>query len=157
MADKKTHDELTADLDAKKVELKEKRAELEAFEKEKGLKRGKDHSEDEKSGKKWKRLKGEVDALAAQRNTLADAVKDSKPKKEKVDRPSKYEYPADCTTADLKKKFRAAQRTAAKKKDKPEKVKVEKAEKTEKVEKKGDKAEKAPEGKKKKDKSKSED
>src|SRR5690606_3416418 len=76
-----------------------------------------------------------VETLATERDGLQEEVKATKPKKEKAERPSKYEYPADCVTADQKKKFRASKRAEAKKADKPakaEKVKTEKvkAEKT---------------------------
>jgi hypothetical protein len=141
----KTHEELVQALEEKKAELKAKREELATLEKEYKLKPGKDHSADEKVGKKWLKLKNSVDALAEERNKLQEAVKTSKPKKEKTVKPSKYEYPADVVTPEQKKKWRASQRAEKKKANKPEK-----AEKAEKVKEK--KSEEVVDKKEKKDK-----
>lgn len=122
----RTFDVVTSELDSKKEELKVKRAELVTLEKENGLKMNKDHSENEKVGKKWAKIKATINSLAEERNTLAEEVKNLKPKKERAIRPTKYEYPEGMSKED-KKKFRTQARSqSAPKKEKaikPEKVK----------------------------------
>jgi hypothetical protein len=117
-------------LSAAKEERKAAKEELRAFEKEHGLAKGEDHAGDEKNGKKWAKLKKVVDSKDEAVNDIEESMKELK--SEKTIRPSKYEYPADVVTAADKKKWRAKQRTAAKKKDKGDEETAAPAEKKEK-------------------------
>jgi hypothetical protein len=73
-----------------------------------------------------KKLAGLEKKIATAEKGVKDAKKALKPKKEKAERVSKYEYPADCTSAEDRKKFRTSQRnaekSASKKSTKAEKV-----------------------------------
>ena len=110
----------------------------ETFASENGLKAKKDHSEDPKHGKAWKKLKqAHLDAKDAEIVAQA-AAKELKPV---TVRESKYEYPADCVTDLDKKKYRAKMRAEKNKADKP--AKTEKPAKEEKS-KKAKKEEEAP-------------
>lgn len=112
-------------LDVAKANLATAKEELKKFQKKNGLKAD-ETPNDEKLAKK----------LSSLQNKVAKAEKEVKiakkgAKGESAPRASKYEYPADCVTAEDKKKFRTAQRNAAKKGEKVEKkaAKVEKSSK----------------------------
>ena len=108
------------------------RKEVEDFATANGLNAKKDHSEDEKHGKAYKKLrKAWKEAKAAEEEALA-AAKALKPASE---RNTTYTYPADVTTAEEKKKFRAKARAAAKAAEKAE-AKGEKSDKPAKKDKK---------------------
>lgn len=144
MAKPKTKEEAKEAVKAAKEELSVAKQELKAFEKENKLAKGEDHSEHEKHGKRWGKLKAVV---TKKESALATAEEDLKGlKSEGAGRASKYDYPADCTTAKDKKAYRTKMRAEKNKKDKPAKEKKEKAPKeeaaTEKKSKKEKKAEK---------------
>ena len=123
------------EVEAAKEALKGAKAELTKFTEKHG-----DAPEDEKLAKKLNKLKANVDESE---KAVRAAKKAAKPKKEKAERQSKYDYPADCTTAEQKKKFRTEARRAANGEAKAAK-KAEKAEKAPKAEgKKEKKAKKA--------------
>lgn len=103
-------------------DAKAARKDLKSFCKENKLDYEVDHSADEKHGKKYGKLKKAVDSTKKAVESAEEFVSSNKPKKEKKERVSKYEYPADCTSAGDKKKFRAAQRAAAKRAEKGEKA-----------------------------------
>jgi hypothetical protein len=103
-------------LTAAKESKKSAKQELKAFEKENELASGEDHSGDAKHGKRWSKLKKAVDSAEAKVTDIEGEMEGLK--SAKVDRPSKYEYPADVVTALDKKKYRAKMRAAAKKADK---------------------------------------
>lgn len=105
-----TYDSAKSQLEPKKAELKAKREELQAWLKEKGLKKTEDHSKDEKYGKKFTRLTGEIKALEEETNKLREFMKNNKPAKVRT---TKYNYP-EGATADDKKKFRQKARVSAK-------------------------------------------
>lgn len=67
---------------------------------------------DEKIASKLAQLETKVEKAE---KALKGAKKAEKPKKEKVAKASKYEYPADITTADARKKYRALKRAEGKK------------------------------------------
>jgi hypothetical protein len=71
------------------------------------------------TGSKKKVAKKEVEATKATTKKKLVAKKDAPAKKASTRQ--KYDYPADITSSDDKKKFRAKMRTAAKKGDLPEK------------------------------------
>ena len=110
---KKTKAELKEDLKAVKEELSVAKTEKKNFEKSSKLEKGGDHSADPKHGKKWTRLNAMVVKKTEEVEKLQAAITEAKG--EAINRPSKYEYPADVLTAGDKKKYRAAQRAAAKK------------------------------------------
>lgn len=133
MAKSKSRAELKEDLSAAKEELKVAKGELRDYEKTSKLAKGEDHSSDEKHGKKWTKMNDMVTKKQTAVDTIQEAYTAAKP--EKVDRPSKYDYPADIQTAADKKKFRAkarAEKKRAEKGDAPKKEKKDKAVKAEK-------------------------
>ena len=115
--DKLDHDGAKEALVQVKADIKAKRDEFHAFLKENKLKRNVDHSEDTKHGKKFKAFKTAIDKLTEQREAISAKVKETKPKKG-AGRKSKYEYPADVTTPEQKKKYRTKMRAEAKKAEK---------------------------------------
>lgn len=128
----KTFEDATAAMETAKSGRKAAREALKQFEVDNKLKHREDHSGDKKLGKQWSKLN---DALQAQITAFEDAETASKELKPAKERESKYDYPADVTTAEQKKKYRTTQRAAAKKAEKeaavPKKDKAEKkAEKT---------------------------
>lgn len=110
-----------AAIETKKEELAVAEKEKRAFEKDNGLKKGEDHSEHPKHGKKWAKMDKNIQQLEADIEEAKNWLKENKPKKEKKERQLKYDYPADCTTDEQKKKFRATMRAEAKKAEKGEK------------------------------------
>jgi len=132
----KTFEDATAAMDTAKSARKAAREALKQFEVDNKLKHREDHSGDKKLGKQWSKLN---DALQAQITAFEDAEAASKELKPAKQRESKYDYPADVTTAEQKKKYRTAQRAAAKKAEKEAA-----APKKDKAEKKADKATPAP-------------
>jgi hypothetical protein len=143
---KKTYAEVKEQLASQKDEAKQAKKDLSKFCKENKLEADKEHPDN----KKWVKLKALAEKTAKAVEDSEKWLEENKEKKESTPRASKYEYPADVTTAADKKKFRAQARAAANKKTKGEgegtskkEKKAEKAEKTEKVK----------EGGKKKDKS----
>jgi hypothetical protein len=115
---KKTRAEIKEDLKAAKEELKVAKTEKRDFEKSSKLAKDTDHSGDAKHGKRWTKLNDMVVKKTTQVENLQKAVDEAKP--ETTVRPSKYDYPADVVSALDKKKYRTAQRAAAKKKAKAE-------------------------------------
>lgn len=113
---KKTYAERKEELGTLKEDSKQARKDLKNFCKENKL----DPEAENADNKKFVKLK----ALVTKTSTdVAEAEKwlaDNKEVKERAQRKSNYEYPADCTTAADKKKWRAKARAAAKKKAKEE-------------------------------------
>lgn len=137
------------DMEAAKANHTEVKAAYKKFLKANDLKEGED-SDDPKIAKKLKtHLKAVKEAEAA----IKAAKKAGKPAK--AERVSSYDYPADCVTAEDKKKFRTKARAAAKKGEKAAKKDAKAADKA--ASKKGGKAEAAPAAPAKKKKAKSED
>ncbi len=114
---KLSHDEAIEELATAKTSVTEKRDEFYAFLKENKLKRNKDYSEDAKHGKKFSKFKTEIDKLVILRDGIKEQAKATKPKKA-GGRASTYEYPADVTTPEEKKKYRTKMRAEAKKAEK---------------------------------------
>lgn len=112
-----------------KEELEIAKQELKQFSKDNNLAAKEDHSSHAKHGKTFKKLS---ESIAKKRKTIADIdewMTANKPaKKEKSERKTTYEYPADCTTDSDRKKFRAKMRSQAKSSEKGE-AKPEKKEK----------------------------
>lgn len=114
---------------AAKVTAKEEydtaKGELKAFMKENKLSKDEDHSEHEKHGKKYSKLKATADAAKKKVEAIDAWLSDEKPGKEGkkggAPREVKYEYPEGMTDAE-KKKFRAKARAAANKPAKEEKA-----------------------------------
>lgn len=155
---KKTYAEMKELLGTQKEESKQAKKDLKKFCQENKLELEAEHTDN----KKWVKLKALVDKTAKAFAETEAWLAENKEKKEGKPRATRYEYPADVTTAADKKKFRAQARADAKKKAKAEagggseKVsskkkdkgsekteKSEKAEKTGKSSKKDKKAEKA--------------
>lgn len=113
MAKTKSRKELKEALGSAKEEYTVAKNELRTFEKENSLAKGEDHS-GSKVGKKWKGM-NEMVQKKSKAKEEAQAAYDAAPKEAKAARAVKYTYPADCTSATDKKKFRAAARTKAKK------------------------------------------
>lgn len=108
-----SHEEAKENLSTTKEELQVAKDELKSYRKEHKLEKDTDYSEDAKHGKTWKKL---TKAITSKEEAIAETrtwMEENKPKKEKVARESKYEYPADCTSEDDKKKFRAKMRREA--------------------------------------------
>lgn len=99
---------------------------------------------DKKLKTEWGKLKTAYSEVREERDALEAEIKSLTPKKERV---VKYDYPADCTSENDRKKFRAQARASAKKADAPKKeakpskkaAKVEEAEPAKKSSKKADK------------------
>lgn len=104
-------------IETKKEELATAQKERRQFEKSNELKKGEDHSDHEKHGKKWGKMKKNEEAIEAEINEAKEWLKENKPAKEKKQRVLKYDYPADCVTDEDKKKFRTRMRNAANKKE----------------------------------------
>lgn len=120
MAKFKNYDEATKAVDeSKKVRTAAKEA-LEAFCKTNKIKKGTPSSEVDK------KLRGEYKTLTAAyqeaRKAVDEASEAAKALKPAKVRETKYDYPADCVTAEQKKKFRTAARAAAKRAEKPAKA-----------------------------------
>lgn len=118
-----TIEEANAAFTATRNELKEARDKLVKWRTKNKLKLMQDYSDDPKYGAEFKKFSAEIDKLMAFRNGIEEQIKALKPPKEKR---TKYEYPEGMTNAE-KKKFRAQQRSAAKKKDKGDSPKKDKA------------------------------
>lgn len=116
MAKAKSKEEIKESLNTSKEDLKAAKTELKEFEKSNKLAKGEDHSADEKLGKKWSKLNLVVEKKTKEVEDLRAELEAAKP--EPKVRESKYEYPADCTSAADKKKFRTAQRAAKAKAEK---------------------------------------
>lgn len=149
MAKTKSYEDLRKELDAAKEKRSAAREALKEFCKTNKIKEGVEASSIEKKDLriKYKELRKAADEAKASVEALSAETKAAKPAKV---RETKYDYPADCVTADQKKKFRSAQRAAEKRKAKEaagggKKEKPAKSEKTEK----SAKAEKSDKKKKK--------
>lgn len=127
---KKTYAEVKESLPGLKDEAKQAKKDLKSFLKSNSLEEGKEYPDN----KKWVKIKGLVDKTAKAVTDAEAFMAENKEKKEGKPRSTKYEYPAEITTAAEKKKYRAQQRSAAKA--------AEKGEKTEKAGKKDKKKEK---------------
>lgn len=106
-------EEAKENLSTTKEELQVSKDEIKSYRKENKLEKDTDYSEDPKHGKTWKKL---AKAVSSKEETIAEIrtwMEENKPKKEKVQRESKYEYPEDCTSEDDRKKFRAKKRREA--------------------------------------------
>lgn len=145
MAKYKNAEEANEALKAAKEEREVARTEFKDFRKENKIKQDDPPPTDEKLLKKYTKL---LD-IKTKKEKACEEIKtwltENKPKKEKKERVSKYDYPADASALD-KKKFRAKKRAA----DKAAKKKEEKGEKeTKKKDKKEGKKEEGKESKKK--------
>lgn len=144
-------EEAKENLATTKEELQVAKDELKSYRKEHKLEKDVDYSEDAKHGKTWKKLLKAITSKEEAITEIKTWMEENKPKKEKVARESKYEYPADCTSEDDKKKFRAKKRREAAAAEKGETEKPAKEKKASK----DDAAAPAEEKKSKKDKNKS--
>lgn len=71
------------------------------------------NSTDKKNGKKWDAMTKIIETARAEKETAEAWLKENKPKKESVERVTKYEYPDGLSDLE-KKKFRAVARAKAK-------------------------------------------
>ena len=115
---------LTAQEEAKSAVKEAKTALTEYYTKNK-LKRNEDYTDDAKHGGKIQRLQQNIDKASETLADINEQVKGLKPGKAKAGRDTKYEYPADCVTAEQRKKYRIKMRKEADS-DKPKKEKTEK-------------------------------
>lgn len=95
------------------------------------LKRNEDYTDDAKHGSKIQRLQKEINKASDTLSAINDQVAALKPGKGKVGREMKYEYPADCKTAEQRKKYRIKMRKEAEGANKPKKESTKKAGKAE--------------------------
>ena len=155
MAKTRNYEDIKKDLETAKATRAEARQALKEFSKTNKIKEGTEASEiaEKKTRIAYKELVKAVTASKDAVDKLSTEAKENKPVKE---RETKYNYPADCTTGDQKKKFRTLERARLKREAKEAagggKAKSEKkAEKSEKKsEKKADKTEKKADKKAKK-------
>jgi hypothetical protein len=142
----------SAQLETLKDSAKAARSAFQSFTKKNNLSM-KEAPADKKLKAEWGKLKTAYSELREERDGIEAEVKALTPKKERV---VKYDYPADCTSENDRKKFRAQARAAAKKEDKPAKSEK-KASKKGKVEEAPAKKSSKKDKKKKAKKEKSED
>jgi hypothetical protein len=112
-----TFESATAAAEAAKTKRQAARKVLDAFMEKNGLKAKKNHADDAKHGKEWKKLH---DIWSAAKEAQEAAEKEAKSLKPVTERAVKYDYPADVVTADDKKKHRAKMRALALKEAKGE-------------------------------------
>jgi len=126
----RTHEVVLAELNAAKEAKKTARGQFTGFcLKEKCSQ--KEAPKDKKVKAEWTKLHDDYKAHKAIVEKLEEEEKSLRPKKERA---VKYEYPADCTSAADKKKYRAKMRAAAKGEDKAaKKAKSSKGEKKDKA------------------------
>jgi hypothetical protein len=151
----KTETQPASKVDELKSIVKDAKVALTTYYKENKLKRDEDYTDDAKHGTKIGKLQKTIEKAESK---LAEALEEDAPKgKEKktkkesssAGRETKYDYPADCVTAEDKKKFRIQARKAAEGGDKPKKEKAPKGKSAKADE---AKVEAGPKGKKKKSK-----
>lgn len=111
-----TPEELEQKLISSKEKFQAAKDALISFNKSNGLKKDEDASnhEDEKIAKKWKKLKADMTESASRVKKYEELFKASR-KKNVAPKPAKYNYPAEVTTGEDKKKYRQVVRQKAKK------------------------------------------
>lgn len=125
-----TFEDATKAVDAAKAVRKDARTVLDKFMADNGLKAKKDHSDDKKHGKEFKKLRQVwLDAKESQEKA-EEAAKALKPQ---TARKVKYEYPDDVVTSEDKKKYRATARAKAAKEAKGESTDAKPAKKKDKA------------------------
>lgn len=117
MAKETTHEDALAKQKEAKKAIAEAKAELKAYFKENKLKSTEDYSKDKKHGKKIARLEKNVEKAET---AFAKAKEEAKATKPAATRRTKYEYPPEIDTPQLRKKYRQEQRAKAKKAEKGE-------------------------------------
>ena len=125
----KTLEEAQAAQTEAKAAVKKEKEVLTAYYTKNKLKRNEDYTDDAKHGSKIDRLQKNIDKASEVLEDINTQVTELSPKKGKAakaetSRSMKYDYPADCTTAEQRKKFRIAARKEAsggEKKEKKEK------------------------------------
>lgn len=117
----KTYDEALEAQGTAKEAVKEAKSALTDYYTKNKLKRNEDYTDDAKHGAKVAKLQNAIDKASENLADINEQMKSLKPKKEKAGREMKYEYPADCDTAEKRKKYRIEQRRKAAGNDKPKK------------------------------------
>lgn len=117
----KTYDEALEAQGTAKEAVKEAKSALTDYYTKNKLKRNEDYTDDAKHGAKVAKLQNAIDKASEHLADINEQMKSLKPKKEKAGREMKYEYPADCDTAEKRKKYRIEQRRKAAGNDKPKK------------------------------------
>ena len=125
----KTYEEALEAQGTAKEAVKESKSALTDYYTKNKLKRNEDYTDDAKHGAKVGKLQAAIDKASEHLSDVNEQLKSLKPKKEKAGREMKYEYPAECDTAEKRKKYRIEQRRKASGSDKPKKEAKSKADK----------------------------
>lgn len=142
----KTYEEALEAQGAAKEAVKDAKSALTDYYTKNKLKRTEDYTDDAKHGAKVSKLQKEIDKATDHLTDVNEQMKTLKaPKKEAKGREMKYEYPAECDTAEKRKKYRIEQRRKANGGEaKPKKEKAAKEEKSSKAKTSAKVEEKAP-------------